>query len=79
LRTGVAQLRFVHLSLPLDVAQARVASRGGHFYPPALVASQFATLEDPAGEGGVLTVDATQPPDAIAGTAARWLQAFNNA
>jgi gluconokinase len=66
LRAASADLRFVHLSLPQAEAQRRVASRPGHFYPPALVASQFAALEDPAGEPGVVTVDACLPLDEVA-------------
>jgi gluconokinase len=59
LRTGADGLQFIHLALPLEEAQRRVAKRQGHFYPPALVASQFEALEDPAGEPGVLQVDVT--------------------
>ncbi len=66
LRSAWPGLRFVHLSLPESEAQRRVASRPGHFYPPALVASQFAALEDPAGEPGVVVVDATLPLDEVA-------------
>jgi gluconokinase len=66
LRATCAGLRFVHLALPEADAQRRVASRPGHFYPPALVASQFAALEDPAGEPGVVTVDARLPVDEVA-------------
>jgi gluconokinase len=69
LRAAWAGLRFLHLSLPESEAQKRVASRPGHFYPPALVASQFAALEDPAGEAGVVVVDATLPPDEVAARA----------
>ncbi len=65
LRTGVAGLRFVHLALTVEEAQRRVASRPGHFYPPSLVASQFAALEDPAGEPGVVTVDAALPLERV--------------
>jgi gluconokinase len=46
-------------------------SRPGHFYPPSLVASQFEALQDPAGEPGVLSLDAyAEPLDALA--AAGW-------
>lgn len=65
LRAAGPGLRFVHLSLPESEAQRRVASRPGHFYPPALVASQFAALEDPAGEPGVVTVDACRPLEEV--------------
>ncbi len=73
LRRAAAGLRFVHLNLSQQQASERVASRGGHFYPPSLVASQFQTLEDPAGEAGVLVVDATLPVEEIAQAAVRWL------
>jgi gluconokinase len=69
LRAACPGLRFIHLSLPESEAQRRVASRPGHFYPPALVASQFATLEDPAGEPGVVVIDACLPPDEVAAQA----------
>jgi gluconokinase len=69
LRTGVPALRFVHLALTPDEAKHRVASREGHFYPPSLVDSQFAALEDPAGEPGVLVVDAAAPLDTLCAAA----------
>ena len=48
LRAAAPGLRFVHLQLTQEEALRRVQSRGGHFYPPSLVASQFEALEDPA-------------------------------
>jgi gluconokinase len=66
LRAACPGLRFVHLALPESEAQRRVASRPGHFYPPALVASQFVALEDPSGEAGVVAVDACRPVDEVA-------------
>jgi gluconokinase len=69
LRAGNEGLRFVHLSLPQEEAQRRVASRPGHFMPPSLVASQFAALEDPSGEPGVIVVDACLPLDEVAARA----------
>ena len=74
LRAACPGLRFVHLSLPESEAQRRVASRPGHFYPPALVASQFAALEDPAGEAGVTVVDAILPLDEVAARAVEALR-----
>ena len=65
LRQGDTRLRFVHLQLSQEAAMERVASRPGHFYPPSLVASQFEALEDPVGEAGVTTVDATEPIDEV--------------
>jgi gluconokinase len=80
LRTGAPHLRFLHLALTLQQAIARVAARPGHFYPPSLVASQFETLEDPAGEAGVLVVDASASIEHIVERALQWArQPFNNA
>lgn len=70
LRSAVPDLRFLHLALPIDAALARVAGRSDHFYPPALVASQFEALEDPAGEPGVVVVDATRAVGEIVAGAA---------
>ena len=36
--------------------------------------SQFAALEDPAGEPGVLTLDATDSPDTLRQAVLDWLQ-----
>jgi gluconokinase len=74
LRAAAPGLRFVHLQLTQQEALRRVQSRGGHFYPPSLVASQFEALEDPAGEPGVLGVDAALPLDAVTAQALVWLR-----
>lgn len=74
LRGAAPGLRFVHLALTQQQALQRVAARGGHFYPPSLVASQFAALEDPDGEPGVLAVDACQPLDQVTHQVVGWLR-----
>lgn len=79
LRAAVPGLRFVHLTLSEAQALERVASRAGHFYPPSLVASQFQALQDPAGEPGVVVVDATLPLDSVVAQAVAGLGPFNNA
>ena len=79
LRAAVPRLAFVHLALSPQQALERVAGRSDHFYPPSLVASQFEALEDPAGEPGVLVVDAARPLEQVAGDALRGLGEFNNA
>ena len=61
LRAAVPGLRFVFLKLTPEESERRVASRSEHFFSATLVANQFATLESPEGEPGVLTVDATAP------------------
>jgi gluconokinase len=75
LRQAVPALRFVHLNLTQAQAQERVAARGGHFYPPSLVASQFDALEDPSDEAGVLVVDGTLPLDEVTRRAVEWSKA----
>lgn len=77
LRAAAPGTRFVFLRISQASAQARVAARPGHFYPASLVASQFATLEDPSAESGVLALDATLPPQELAHAAAAWLQNIN--
>lgn len=74
LRGAAPGLRFVHLALSQQQALQRVAARGGHFYPPSLVASQFAALEDPAREPGVLAVDACQALNEVTRQVVGWLR-----
>jgi gluconokinase len=75
LRAASPGLRFVFLDLPFDEAQRRVAARAGsHFFSPQLVASQFATLEPPLGEPGVLQVDAMAPVQVQTRAVLQWLQ-----
>jgi gluconokinase len=79
LRAAVPGLRFVHLALSQQDALRRVAGRADHFYPPSLVASQFEALEDPAGEPGVIAIDALQALPLVAERALQALAGrFNN-
>ncbi len=75
LRAARPGLRFAWLDLSPADAQARVAGRGAHFFPPALVATQFSTLEPPTGEPGVLRLDALAPPAQITAQVLQWLAA----
>ena len=43
----------------------RIAARKGHFMPPALLDSQFATLEEPGEDEHPIVVSIAPPPDAI--------------
>lgn len=74
LRAAAPGLRFVHLALDREEALRRVAQRPGHFFPPSLVDSQLATLEPPAGEPGVIELDATTPQETLAARALQALQ-----
>jgi gluconokinase len=75
LRSANPGLRFVHLHIGRDDALQRVAARAGaHMFPPSLVDSQFAALESPAGENGVLEVQATDPIDSLTREITAWMR-----
>ena len=75
LRQAASPLHFIYLGITEAESLRRVAQRAGHFYPPSLVASQFAALQDPSGEPGVLTLDGSAPLTDLGQRAARWLAA----
>ena len=53
---------FVFLDGSKETIAARLADRRGHFMPPSLLASQFATLEPPgADEPGIVRVSIDPP------------------
>jgi gluconokinase len=58
---GRDDVRIVFLDGTQDLIAARLAARKGHFMPSGLLASQFKTLEPPAGDENPITVsiDAT--------------------
>jgi gluconokinase len=74
LRAAVPGLRFVFLDIGRADAQARVAARATHFFSASLVDSQFATLEVPTGETGVLRVDAMAPLPQLQAQVSAWLR-----
>ena len=77
LRSYQPNLRFVYLHISPATALARVSSRAvaeGHFFPATLVDNQFATLEVPTEEAGVLTVDATAPMPVLVAQVRAWLR-----
>jgi len=57
------EIRWVYLKGDAATIEPRMASRRGHFMPATLLASQFATLEEPA---DAIVVDITQPTAAQA-------------
>lgn len=75
LRAAAPGLRFVFLDITPEQARQRVATRSSHFFNTALVDSQFATLETPVGEPGVLRVDATDPLLQLVEQVAAWASA----
>lgn len=73
LRAASPGLRFAFLAIGRDAALARVASRGPHFFSASLVDTQFATLEPPSAEPGVLALDALLPLDRLTHQVQAWL------
>jgi gluconokinase len=74
LRAASPGLRFLFLALDPGESRRRVATRGAaHFFPAALVESQFATLEPPVDEPGVLPLDGTRPLPELTAQALAWL------
>ncbi|MER9170594.1 gluconokinase [Mesorhizobium australicum] len=69
-------LFFVFLDGSRSLLQARLAARRDHFFPPALLDSQFAALEHPGDEKLVVTVDIDAPIDRIADATLQGLGAF---
>ena len=48
LRSGPGDVRIVYLKGSYDLIDGRLRDRPGHFFDPALLASQFDALEEPA-------------------------------
>ena len=77
LRSYQPNLRFVYLHISPATALERVSTRAvaeGHFFPSTLVDTQFATLELPTEEAGVLTVDATASMAELVRQVRSWLR-----
>ena len=65
LRSEASDLRFVFLRGERELIAERIADRRGHFMPPSLLDSQFATLEEPSPEENVWVADIRQSPEAL--------------
>lgn len=74
LRTAAPGLRFVFMEIDPTAARLRIEARDAHFFSPSLVASQFAALESPVGEAGVLRVDALAPLPQLVEEVRAWLR-----
>lgn len=74
LRKAQPGLHFVFMDIRQEDAQTRVTARSAtHFFSTSLVDSQFATLESPVGESGVLRVDALLPLVQLQAQVSAWL------
>jgi gluconokinase len=65
-------VKFVYLKGSYELFSQRVLARKGHFAKQDLLASQFATLEEPA---DAIAVDAAPPPEEIVAEVCRQLGA----
>ncbi|MDP1584486.1 MAG: gluconokinase [Bradyrhizobium sp.] len=71
---GRDDVRIVFLDGTPDLIASRVAARKGHFMPPELLASQFRTLEPPAGHENPVTVTIDAPVETIVDDIVRQLR-----
>lgn len=68
-------LRFAYLRVSPRQLAHRLATRAGHFAPPALLESQLATIEEPVAESWVLVLDGEQAVEALVEVVTGWLDA----
>ncbi|MFC9584390.1 gluconokinase, GntK/IdnK-type [Streptomyces yangpuensis] len=61
--------RLLYLHGTPDLVRARLGARHGHFFPPALLDSQFADLQEPGPDEHPVVVGVDQPPEAVAAAA----------
>ena len=54
-------MRFILLDGSRDLITDRMKQRKGHFMPPALLDSQFSTLERPTSDENAVVLDIAQP------------------
>ncbi len=69
-----ADVVLVYLQGSKALIAGRLAARQGHFMPPALLDSQFATLEEPAEDEHPVVVSIAPPADAIVDEVVRKLK-----
>ena len=60
-----AEVRFVYLKGTRELIAERMAARQGHFFKPSMLDSQFASLEEPSADEGVITVPIDGTPAEI--------------
>ncbi|MDW5326515.1 gluconokinase [Plantactinospora sp. KLBMP9567] len=63
LRQGPPSVDFVFLDGSAEVIRERISRRAGHYMPASLLDSQIATLERPAPDERVLTLDVAATPE----------------
>ena len=63
-----SDVRLVYLKGDIDLIEARLKTRTGHFMPPALLRSQFDALEEPRADEHAIAVPIDETPEEIART-----------
>lgn len=67
---------FLCLTARASIVGTRISARQGHFMPPELLASQFATLELPGADERAIVIDVDAPFDEVVERAAGGLAAL---
>lgn len=75
IRAAAPATVFVHLHGSDELLAQRAAARADHFMPPALLASQLATLEPLGGDENGIVIDVVAQPDQIVAQATQFLAA----
>ena len=75
LRSTVATTRFVHLAGSFEVMTERIQGRNHEYMPTTLLASQFETLEELAGDEAGIVVSVEQTPAQIVDEVLEYLAA----
>ena len=74
LRARAPHTVFVHLTGDPELLSTRALARTGHFMPPALLASQLATLEPLGDDEPGVVVDVADDVATVAERAVEWVQ-----
>jgi len=74
LRARAPHTVFVHLTGDPELLSARALARTGHFMPPALLASQLATLEPLGDDESGVVLDVAEDVATVADRAAEWVR-----
>jgi gluconokinase len=76
LRSGAAEVEFVHLAGPAELVRRRLARREGHYMPASLLDSQVATLEPLERDEVGVELDLRHTPAELVDQAVAWLSAL---
>jgi carbohydrate kinase (thermoresistant glucokinase family) len=58
-------LQWIYLKGSKELIAKRIAKRSGHYMKPEMLDSQFAALEEPTEDEGVIVVDIDKSPEGI--------------